>query len=123
MMANCRDRLPTQDEIIWAAGFFDGEGNIYLSKLGVLELSVGQMVAAPLLLMRECWGGSIGAPRKDGLLNWRVRGERTAEFISDVWPYLRVKQQQIRKETAKWQPQWTKVRAARERMLQVMTAN
>lgn len=85
----------------WAAGFFDGEGCVYIDRrksAGMraeshsLHLSVGQKVKQPLELLVRLFGGSI---RQDTLIyRWHVSGPTAANALRFMLPYLTLKKPQ-----------------------------
>jgi hypothetical protein len=101
--------VPTIRDCAYVAGFFDGEGCVYIAhdkkgrppsttpvyNLGVV---VGQDDPATLFWLRERWGGSV-TPRKQ-----RPNGKRSHEyratslaaydFLSEIIPFLQLKRQQ-----------------------------
>ena len=96
---------PTHDEIVWAAGFIDGEGCVTttLSKRwGVycLALTVGQTTRAPLRTLQLLFGGGIHGPYKkdkphhNQKWTWALGGKGAKEALGMMWPYLRVKERQ-----------------------------
>ncbi len=91
-------------KIAWAAGFYEGDGNVINTQhnksngwVGI-RLSVGQKDKYPLLLLQECWGGSLihRTPKKGTQMwIWSVCGARALIFIEDVMIWLsprRIKQ-------------------------------
>jgi hypothetical protein len=86
--------------LIWAAGFFDGEGcvGIYPGRQAGrvrwrLCLSVVQKDRRPLDLMRERFGGSISRKEDDRWVLTFGPGSASA-FLREVRPHLRVKADQ-----------------------------
>ena len=81
-----RMRFPTELEKAWVSGFWQGDGSVANSTRNrgfrSLRVSVYQKEKYPLLLLRECWGGSI-RPDKDKW-NWSACGARAEEFLNDI---------------------------------------
>lgn len=93
---------------IWAAGFFDGEGCIYIRKYKVkskvhsyiaynLVISVGQMVPEPLFILKELFGGAVYQPYYDdkGWL-WKTQCKLAYVALLKMVDYMSVKQDQAR---------------------------
>jgi hypothetical protein len=101
-------RTPTEAEVAWAAGFFDGEGSVgiylYTGKnrhAFNLQMTAGQVDIRPLLLLREIFGGRIEtqyagkAGRGRTLWRWSAGGrEAIGEALRAMIPYLVVKREQ-----------------------------
>ena len=91
--------MARQYDVIWAAGFFDGEGCISIQRQvrpgGVyfyLGVSVYQNDFRPLLEFSELFGGAI-YPEKNAQ-KWRASGRDAAEALNMMLPYMRVKKEQ-----------------------------
>ncbi len=91
--------MARQEDLIWAAGFFDGEGCISIQKQQkqtrlyyYMSVSVYQNDCRPLDDFLELFGGSIlpEAPAQ----KWRASGRTAAAMLSEMLPYLRVKREQ-----------------------------
>lgn len=91
---------PSHDDLVWAAGFFDGEGTVSISRshptatrkaYRALQVSVGQVVRGPLDLLRNRWGGTVRPVRGRCMWHWRVCAFRARQFLQQVLPHLRVK--------------------------------
>jgi len=97
----------TRDELIpWAAGFFDGEGSISLSKHRInkgryisflLHMKASQNSLEPLLTLKSLFGGSIYRKRRNPEKNWAdswewvLTGKAVSRVCSELLPYLQVK--------------------------------
>lgn len=86
--------------LAWAAGFFDGEGTIIItmSRKSCLYLSakMSQVVTAPLEEIRAVYGGCLHKRDKNSTCMVLTLGPRaSAEFLSDIRPYCRVKCEEI----------------------------
>ena len=92
------------DDIIWAAGFFDGEGCISLSKCYkdnyLLRVTVAQRIIEPLQLLQALFGGQIcvhdGRGNKNSLRRttgwqWYVTGNRAKLPLESLQPHLKIK--------------------------------
>jgi hypothetical protein len=97
-------QTPTREEIILAAGWFEGEGNAR-SATGCEAASVAQKDRWMLEKLRAWFGGSISIQTKKSgryaghiCYAWRVCGGRARSFLAIVYPYLSPwRQQQIRR--------------------------
>lgn len=99
--------------IVWVAGFFDGEGSVFVeiaksknTRRGVrnlLTVSVTQTSLPCLNLIKQHFGGSILAITKDrrhSMNNsvcymWRVRSKDAIAFLEIIAPYVVVKKEQV----------------------------
>lgn len=99
--------------IVWAAGFFDGEGSVFveISKnkntrrrvRNLLTASVTQTSTPCLNLFKQCFGGNITPitkSRRQHMNNsvcfvWRVRSKDALVFLETIAPYVVVKKEQV----------------------------
>ena len=92
-----------QEMIAYAAGFFDGEGHIRISKHStrgsyMLQITAVQAVRNPLPIFVELFGGTIssrtglsrGKPR--ALYTWQASSASAERALMELIPYLRGKQ-------------------------------
>jgi len=100
--------MEREQQVIWAAGFFDGEGCVLIYKAQdhrrpqdyhTLSLQVGQTTIAPLLLFRELWGGTISFSKAQQAKHadhycWRVTSRLAVQPLKEMLPYLLVKRAQ-----------------------------
>ena len=108
------ERTPTRErQIVWAAGFVDGEGCVSINRLKsgslVLVLTVVQTkTEVPTNLLRELFGGSTsvrpGKGNKALAYAWTVSGIAAANALHQMAPYMLVKGEQ-----AKIAQEWAKV--------------
>lgn len=80
----------------WAAGFFDGEGNIYFRRdrrrTPELTAQVTQKLRLPLEILMQQWGGSICATKTpSGCFRWRIATRQAQHFLEAIQPYAVVK--------------------------------
>lgn len=92
------DRNDRQTRVIYAAGFFDGEGSISIvigrgNQIGSLFISVGQIDERPLHLLKNLWGGSINLDNKR-VSRWRLNHQKARDALAEMLPYLIVKREQ-----------------------------
>lgn len=88
-----------QTQLAYAAGIFDGEGCIHISKAAGRYYSYCAKVAMtrrePLNLLESVFGGTIadrpvrGTRRKQW--DWSVYGKEAESFLVNIYPYLRIK--------------------------------
>ena len=89
------ERHPTQEELEYLVGFFDGDGCVSMSSQGgKISLSVGQTIesAEVLFRFRELLGGGIykqtnGTGQRKAKLMWHVSGwkmQRVAALLSQI---------------------------------------
>jgi|ERR1017187_7652196 hypothetical protein len=82
-------------QIIWAAGFFDGEGCIEAAERTIRpRLSVGQIAIAPLERLESLFGGRVSTP-STGYSHWTLSGtQNVRKALEAMEPYLLVKKEQ-----------------------------
>jgi hypothetical protein len=90
-------------ELAWAAGFFDGEGCITVFKSTLygpkLNVSIGQVVKAPLQVLHDMFGGTLYwkeayGSHKSGIWMLEWRDGKSESFLKSILPYLVVKRSQ-----------------------------
>jgi hypothetical protein len=94
---------PSDVEIAYVAGFFDGEGCVYLNtrKNGraILRIKVSQKDRRPLDLLQERFGGSVcvSRNRKTGneCWSWSLSTAQAERFVRMVQPFCLVKAEAI----------------------------
>jgi len=95
----------TQEDIIWFAGFFDGEGCVMMQRrpprchgwtlaiiLGNTALAV--VASLPALFGGECTPVRVSSDHKLPQLRWRAHSRQAALVLAAILPYLRVKRRQ-----------------------------
>jgi hypothetical protein len=81
----------------WAAGFFDGEGNLYLRKREKrrsreVRTQVTQKALEPLIELQRVWGGSINKTKNpSNCYRWRLVGQGAEAFLKAIAPHSIVK--------------------------------
>lgn len=96
--------MPNDLDKAYAAGFFDGEGNICIAvnwhggkagKYPVYNMRIGaaQVEPEPLLWLRQRWGGSVRRVEKPFHHHWGCFSRMAATFLRDVVPYLMTKRE------------------------------
>ena len=80
----------------WAAGFFEGDGSVYLKKM-TLEfyrptVAAGQNNTEPLVRLQRLYGGSIqkvSTPKGKPHYRWRLNSMTdVGSFIRSIYPYV-----------------------------------
>jgi hypothetical protein len=101
--------MRTREEMAWAAGFFEGEGNF--SRKG---LAVAQVNREPLDRLKEITGfGTIRGPYRNRgpIFLWEINSfELIQAFVAMVWPWLSERRrEQARKALARYHalPSWS----------------
>ena len=97
--------LTREQLVIWAAGFFDGEGSIGLfraragGRVMTLRVRVGQKTREPLERFVLLWGGSIwhrkANERQTEFYEWAKSSRPAYEALLEMEPYLVVKRGQV----------------------------
>ena len=94
-------RAPSQDELKYLVGFFDGDGCVSMQN-GRVTLSICQSVdsANVLLRFRSLLGGGVGflaaaTGTSKAVLQWRVTGSKMAEAAAALSTVPSMKQEQL----------------------------
>lgn len=93
---------PTQTDLAWAAGFFDGEGWVMVTRKRSgdrmrfgLQVAVGQTSLEPLEKFQVWFGGRIhrlvDRPRSHPVWQWRVGSWMARAVLQQLLPFLVVK--------------------------------
>ncbi len=91
--------IPTEADIAWAAGFFEGEGWVGGDRIYCLPLvKISQVNPWPLERMLALFGGTITKTTKrpvghQPFFSWSVSGLRANDFLVAIYNYLSPKQQ------------------------------
>ncbi|SRR6266702_5677658 len=88
------------EQVIWAAGFFDGEGCISVSRSTKgkryiyysLQIRAFQNDRAPLDILQSLFGGRLC--RRDKGWLWDLAGPRTIHALAEMMPFFVVKRSQ-----------------------------
>ena len=81
--------LAYREEILWAAGFFEGEGTVALRSVMVAQVDLW-----PLERLLNTFGGSIGTKPREGkgkrqpCWQWFICGEQGRLFVELIYPHL-----------------------------------
>ena len=99
------DLVPTHDDIVYAAGLFDGEGcvgiyrytnNGYPSRRIVVTLN--QRAPAVIEWLAQRWAGTTNERANTNgnpIHHWNVVTIRAKKFLTDIQPYVIVKKAQV----------------------------
>lgn len=92
--------MVTEGERAWAAGFFEGEGSVWIAArrqdrmLAALHVEISQVDRSPLDWLFDRFGGNVpkGMRHRGGrgrpYWRWRIRASRAALFLRDIEPFL-----------------------------------
>jgi len=82
--------IPTDLEIAWAAGIYEGEGWIsrWSSSRDVFSLGVAQKDPWILYRLRSLFGGKVSREKRRELHIWRIHGRLARQFALVIWPFL-----------------------------------
>lgn len=99
---------PTLRDIVWTAGFYEGEGSCskYNRRSPALygaQAAVGQKNLWPLQWLKARFGGSIGRAHPERVMspfgvpydnsNWQLCGPRARGFLMTIFPLLSPRRQ------------------------------
>ena len=97
-------KLPSLIDIVWSAGFFDGEGSVILvptknTKRGRnynLRITMGSTYLPALLRLKELWAtGHISpykaTPRRKPMWVWNIHSNNACRILEHIFPYLHIK--------------------------------
>ena len=90
------------NNLIWAAGFFDGEGCIKVSKSKVnyskgyrhtLVIHITQKIKSPLNLFKKLFGGKIYSTKKGKFTGYEylIHNENAIKLLKTINPFLKLK--------------------------------
>lgn len=89
--------MTSTTELAWAAGLFEGEGSVRISKpahrnWGSLNVDVPNTDEQIVRFFSERWYGSVhyhpGTGRRRGYWRWRSNALQAARFLTDIRPYV-----------------------------------
>ena len=89
-------KVPTLIDIAWAAGIYEGEGNVRLCGRGKrgLAAAVAQKDPEILYRLRDWFGGSVGGPSPTNCCyKFDICGDRARIFMGLVYPFLSKRRQ------------------------------
>jgi hypothetical protein len=79
---------PTRDDVLYFAGFYDGEGSARRTTTGGVTVLVPQKDPEPLFRARSLWGGSLRRPTGRDITVWVISGDRARNFLIAIFPFL-----------------------------------
>lgn len=102
--------ITREHTLIYAAGFFDGEGCIYIGRRAksgreyfTLTISVSNTDKASVEIFRKLFGGYLselksdrGGKRKSVLYMWQVDSGKAAVALDELLPFLRLKKKEAK---------------------------
>lgn len=83
---------------IWAAGFFDGEGNVQISKNLAPSISASNTDIRAIMVFYRSWGGIVSCQTPElGRTCYTVRydGDKAKPIAEDLLPYVQIKREQL----------------------------
>ncbi len=88
-------------DIAYLAGFWDGEGFVGWMSKGKdknkrLTVGLSQNDPSVLLWVKEIYGGSIHQ-QKTGCYHWQTTYRKAERFLRDIYPYVRVREDKVKK--------------------------
>lgn len=90
--------LATRDDLIWAAGIFEGEGYCYRPNNRTEQVEIDQKGRWLVDKLRDLFGGSVYDAYGDGMYVWKAMGARARGFLQSIYGLLSPRrQEQIRK--------------------------
>lgn len=88
-------RIPTELEVAWAAGVYEGEGSCCEMRKGSgsFMASIAQKDPELLYRLRDLFGGSIayykaGKAGRFNVYRWSICGDRGRVFLMAIYPFL-----------------------------------
>ena len=99
--------MTREQTLIWAAGFFDGEGCIYIGRRTntgrpyyILTISVSNTDKATVEIFRKLFGGYISeissGNRRNKLFMWQLDSAKAANALTELQPYLKSKSKEAK---------------------------
>ena len=79
---------PTRDDVLFFAGFYDGEGSACKQGKKSIVVQVPQKDPELLCRARSLWGGSIRQPFGRDVWVWVMSGDRARRFLQVIYPFL-----------------------------------
>jgi hypothetical protein len=79
--------VPTEDDVVFFAGFYEGEGSAQGGARNGTTVHVVQKDQELLHRGRSLWGGSICLNNR-GISDWVMSGDRARKFLIAIYPYL-----------------------------------
>jgi hypothetical protein len=97
--------VPTDLDIAWAAGLWEGEGHCQ-ARNKTQRVTISQNEVWVLERCRALFGGSIGCSEGRACSYWNINGQRARDFLTAVWPWLspRRREQVLRTMPEGWTP-------------------
>lgn len=83
---------PTEKDVIFFAGFYEGEGSACRHGKKSIVVQVPQRDPEVLFRARSLWGGSIRQDYRE-ISVWVMSGDRARKFLIEIFPYLSSRRQ------------------------------
>ena len=91
------------EKLIWAAGFFEGEGTVHITKQGYLDVKIANTSYKSLKLLQSISGGRIykypNYRKKNGdttsIYRLCIFGLKAYEFLKKILPYMKFRRRQV----------------------------
>jgi hypothetical protein len=88
-------RKPTELDIAWAAGIYEGEGscNTTVKHKTAFTVQITQKDPEFLYRLRDLFGGSVKGYDNGGfwIHHWRTSGNKARTFLGSIYPFLTVR--------------------------------
>jgi hypothetical protein len=88
-------RKPTELDIAWAAGIYEGEGscNTAVKHKSAFTVQITQKDPEFLYKLRDLFGGSVKGYDNGGfwIHHWRTSGNKARVFLGSIYPFLTVR--------------------------------
>lgn len=79
---------PTLKDIIWLAGFYEGEGCAIVDMANQFALQIGQVNTEPMIKIERLFGGKIYPNKTLGQVIWWVKRERALGIALTLYGLL-----------------------------------
>jgi hypothetical protein len=79
---------PTEADVLFFAGFYEGEGSATRTANGGIVVQVPQKDPEVIYRGRSLWGGSIRRPKGRDISVWVLCGDRARLFLIAVYPHV-----------------------------------
>jgi intein/homing endonuclease len=96
-------RQPSEIELSYLAGYFDGEGCIHISKTGARVVGIKSCYPKVVKTFHKFYGGKFTKDKNNkkniywrNFFYFRIFGENSVNVIRSLYPFLREKKEQAR---------------------------
>ena len=92
---------PSRDDLLFFAGFYEGEGSASPTRNGGCIVQVPQKDPEVLFKARSFWGGSVRPISGRDCWAWMITGDRARLFLQAIYPFLSTRRRgQVDKSSA-----------------------